>query len=317
MKKIIVPILAVSVLLGGCSKTLIDDPQASTQKKIDQKVVSSGEIINKDSKKIMAEYVRMMKKEAKPYEVVFFIDKNIRKVVQENANEMIIELESYQNIYGEKYTDILFSKDFQIELMRSFSEKADEEAINQIQDAKLKDLMYEMIHGGYKFISLEGDYYPIINYEVLKKYKSYLSDDIKEYIDLMAEESNQVMSDDAGLMISLDELGNRVITVEKHLEKYPDSRTKKQASTLYLNYFQAYIWGLPNTPLWDTETKKISDEALSSYKKIVAENKESKSAKALKDYIKAIEANNMKETDQINQFRDGLYKEVVQQLNIE
>ena len=91
---------------------------------------------------------------------------------------------------------------------------------------------------------------------------------------------------------------------------------KKQASNLYLNYFQIYIWGLPNTSIWDPETKKISDEALRSYKKMVEENKESNSAKALKAYIKVIEKNKMKETDEINQFRDGLYKEVVNQLNL-
>lgn len=316
MKKIIVPILAVSVLLGGCSKTPTDDPKASIPKKVDQKITNSAEIMKENSKKIMAEYVQMIEKEVKPYEVIFFIDDNMKKVSKENANEMIKELEEYQNIYAEKYTDMLFGEDFQIKLMRAFSTKIDEASIDTIQDPKLKDLMYEISHGGYKFISLEGQYYPIINYEALKKYKPYLSDDIKDYIDLMAVESNQVMSDDAGLMISLDELGHRAIAVEKYLGKYPDSMMKKQASNLYLNYFQIYILGLPNTPLWDPETKKISDEALNSYKELVKENEQTESVKALKDYIKVIEKNNMKETNEINQFRDGLYKQVVQKLDL-
>ncbi len=45
---------------------------------------------------------------------------------------------------------------------------------------------------GYKLIYEEGMFYPIIDYEFYKKYSNNVTDDIREYINVMAVESNEV-----------------------------------------------------------------------------------------------------------------------------
>jgi len=52
-------------------------------------------------------------------------------------------------------------------------------------------------------------FFPVIDYEVYKKYSEYVTEDVKEYINIMAEESNNPPAKDAALVVGWDEVLKR------------------------------------------------------------------------------------------------------------
>jgi len=57
-----------------------------------------------------------------------------------------------------------------------------------------------------------------------KTFKDYVTDDYKEYLKITSDENKEHYVADSGLCIPLEELGDRIVTWENFLEKYPNSK---------------------------------------------------------------------------------------------
>lgn len=162
--------------------------------------------------------------------------------------------------------------------------------IENIKNENLKELVNKIIQGKYKLINMEGAFYPIIDYEALKIYNNYLSDEIKEYIDLKSMDSNLPTILDAGLVISFDQLAERLIKTEKYIIEYPYSIKYEEILRLYGVYLKFYLEGSDNTSIYDYGTKEIKDEVLSSYIKTKNIN-ETVTSRVVSKYIDIIDEN--------------------------
>lgn len=249
----------------------------------------------KDVSSIIAEYEQLIQSEKKPFEIIEFLDQYIAKIPKTAADEMIKKLEVHQKSHQEMYTDQVFEQKWQMKLNERFRYQfgyKDKNEVELIQDSELKNLVLEVLAGGYKFVNLEGDYYPIIDYEQLKKYKKYVSKDLEDYLELMAVESGELMSNDAALVISWDVLANRTLMAEKFLENNPNSSLTEVVFQAYTAYLQTYMLGMNNTPIFDWNTHQVLEEVLASYRKTIAENEGTITAKLIQGYFVVLEKNN-------------------------
>ena len=81
-------------------------------------------------------------------------------------------------------------------------------------------------------------------------FKDYVSDAYREYLKITADKNEGKFVDDAGITITFKELADRIIVWENFMKKYPDADKdlKKNVKEKVLQYRNAYILGMDNTP---------------------------------------------------------------------
>lgn len=317
LKKLLIIALISTFILGGCTEKTDNVVKGNSQNQsISQESENENKEENKitkeDEEEIVLQYNEIIKNE-KPYVAMEYIDKNIEKVSEENAGAMILGLENIQRDYTYEYSSALFENDRANQLHNTFGFEFDKEKIDTIEDSDLKELITEIINGGYKLVVLEGDFYPIQNYSLLKKYIPYLSNDMKDYIEIYATESEKLSFKDAHLAISWDELADRALKTESYLLKYKDVPEIKEVGNLYIGYIRPYIH-----PMNDySEPNKINDEVINAYKRVVDEHEGTTTAQITKELLDILQKNNYQVNDQIQKESDRLFKKALESLNVE
>lgn len=269
----------------------------------------------RNEKSIVENYNNLILNSKKESEIVKFLDENISKVSQENADSMIIKFKEFyeKNLY-EKQNEF-FQSNVQEELIKVSKYNFDINNIENIKDPKVKALVDNTINYGYKIINAEGSFIPIVNYEYLTKYNPFISDEIKDYLKLFSTESNNMSALDAGIIISLDDVSKRALDSEKYLKKYPNSIVRKDIKNLYKYYMELYIKGLDNTPIFDFKTNKIREDILDSYKKTISNNKNSIISNILTKYIDIIKNENYYLTENVIEFQNNYYNNIEKEID--
>lgn len=293
-KSIVIPIIFImvvlSITLSGCkkktdSKEPVKDPIKSTED-------AEKDVVNKD--KIMKEFDNMIKNRNESDKIVAFIDENIGKLSQIEGDHMVSNLEGALHATLDLATDKLFELDIDGELMNIAGTEQffPEDKVKDIQNEKLRDEVTRLFKSKYKLINLEGNYYPIVDYEKIKQYSNYISDEMEEYIDIKAMDSNEPVAVDAGLIISYDDLAARIIKTENYISKYSGGQRYEEMLGYYRDKLDMYLSGLPNTPIAEYETNKIYKDVFESYKK-TSNVKDSVTAFIVTKYINLIEENEL------------------------
>lgn len=142
--------------------------------------------------------------------------------------------------------------------------------IGEIEDVDLRAKVQEAYDNHYKLISREGQIETVIDYSSLKEYQDKVTDEWKEYIDIMAMESDQPPFGDGALNITFDELSERIIKVENYLNRYISGPRQEELLELYEDRLSAYYKGLPNTPIAAYDSGEILDNVYKSYENTAA-----------------------------------------------
>lgn len=266
------------------------------------------EVLNSDKQKsILDNFNSLINKNANTAEVSKFVEDNISKVSKENASILLYKLEEYQKKNLTKLEEQFTSGvDIQISMNKVYKSGFDINKIDYIQDKKLKDLLIEMRKSGYKIETAEGMYFPVLNYEIYKNYSSYVTEDLKDYIEIMAVESNKVPVKDGAIMITCDELLQRALNQEQFINKYKNSVKINDIKELYKRYTAFVLYGTDNTPLFSYDTKVLSSEAKNSYIKAIKANNNSKLLSNIKGLLSVLEENNYKLTDEVERYRKSI-----------
>ncbi|HHV98966.1 MAG TPA: hypothetical protein GXX36_05835 [Clostridiaceae bacterium] len=257
--------------------------------------------------KVMEDFQALLANNASLPELIRFIDNNISAVSKENATLMVDKLEEMQKKFLPGMDKKFYKdEDLQGKMSEAFMEDFDISKIYDVEDTELKQLLSETKDSGYKVETAEGMFFPVIDYEFYKKYSSYVTPDMKEYIDIMAVESNNVPAKDAALVIGWNEVLKRAINQEKLISKYSDSIKIADVKELYKKYVIFTLFGLNNTPLFSYETKVIDPKAKEAYLSILESGEESGYIKIISDFVDLLEKNDYKLTDEVSKFRDGI-----------
>jgi hypothetical protein len=182
--------------------------------------------------------------------------------------------------------------------------------VNAVQDEELKQLLTQTKGAGYKVDTAEGMFYPIIDYQQYQDYNTFVTPDIKAYIDIMAKESNNPPAKDAALVIGWDEVLTRALNQEKFINTYGASAKLADVQKLYGRYVQFCLLGANNTPLFSYEDKTMSSEAKSSYAKVLAESKPSKLTNIIQGLLDIAKQNNYQLTAEVENYRKNCFQEL-------
>ncbi|MEC0127584.1 hypothetical protein [Paenibacillus pabuli] len=194
------------------------------------------------------------------------------------ATLMTLQLENLQKVKLADLDQKMYTELFQHVLSEAHSKIGYEQQLTysrllkEIKDPAVRKLLQEASDLGFKVETSEGLYYPIINYEMYKKFQPYVKPDIVAYIDIMAAESNQPTTSDAALIITWNELIHRTLEKEAFLNNFPSSnRTSAVQNSLYVSYL---FYGSDNSPAYDwyteEEIRTIDPEVKRAYEKAVA-----------------------------------------------
>jgi len=176
-----------------------------------------------------------------------------------NKNEVILKLKTLSN----KEANALYEKysEENTALVQQIAEKeagvldkfynedeANKKAVKLLGEKLTKhQLEFSEIGEGYVEIDPVHDFY----YQI---FKNYVTNDYKDYLYLISEESKSLYSADAGLVISFKDLGDRIISWENFMTKYPDSNLIASVKEQYKNYQMDYLVGQDNTPTAERAT---------------------------------------------------------------
>ncbi|MCY6959245.1 hypothetical protein [Clostridium brassicae] len=311
MKYKLIPLgVCIGLLILSFSKiTLLHKAKSSdTSKNIINTVKNSSNSIQYE-KNIMNDFNLLLNnKSSSEKEVINFVDVNIKKVSKVNASKLVIGIEDIQNKNYNKVLENCFKGNIQNKFIKEFKNKKsiDNYDIKNIKDPQLKRYLSMLTEMGYKIVSSEGQYFPIQNYEWIKKYNSYITEDIKEYISLKSIESTSPSVTDSSLIISWDEIFNRAIQCENFLKKYSYSNKLDDIKNQYVFYVTCYLYGQDNTPAFDYKTNHLKSVVKKSYENNSFHNNESNLSKIIMNYLKELQSTNFKLTKNIEFYRKNI-----------
>jgi hypothetical protein len=209
----------------------------------------------------------------------------LKSISSSGANKLFLEyLKTNEEIIGE------INEKEQIQLSKFYYEDSKSKSSIKELGNKLSSyqLRFEEIGEGY----IEIETIPSFYYDI---FKSYVTDDYKNYIFLISEENKNLYSADAGLVITFTELGERIIKWESFLNKYPKFELLDEVNSALINYRHDYIFGLDNTPTFERDfenqtedNKKISyiyDENQKEFNRFLIKYPNSPTSKLIKLFI--------------------------------
>lgn len=221
------------------------------------------------------------------------------KIPKEDTEEIVDTLskEEQDEIMNEYYQ--LLTKKSNIEDIVDFIdeniEKVDKENA-EIMVISLDDFLSS------RRISMEEDY------ALLSKYKAYVSMEMKSYLNLLEKETSNSFTDGEKLNLKLEEILDRGLAAEKHLQNFPKGKKTDIIYDLYREYIKASIVGMGNQYIFAEEgSSTIKKEYLDTYKIFMENNKDTKTANILLQYIDLLEKNqNNMNSEEIIKFYDDL-----------
>ena len=186
-----------------------------------------------------------------------FLNQKMLNEIESKKNNIIAKLKSS----NQKEADRLFNQYYN-EMSEYFYENGNEilnenirnksfnkTELNEINNKILNKygLILEYAGEGTYAVGARPDFY----YNI---FKDYVSDAYKEYLKITADKNEGNFADDAGITITFKELADRIIVWENFMKKYPaaDKDLKKNVKEKVLQYRNAYILGLDNTPTMST-----------------------------------------------------------------
>ena len=156
---------------------------------------------------------------------------------------------------------------------------------------------------------------PNLYYDI---FKDYVTNDYKEYLKIWAKDNEVLYQADAGLLISFEEIGERIITWENFLNKYPDSKLNIKVTALLNSYREDYLLGMDNTPTldggYDNIPITIYEEAKKEYDKFIKKYPNSPTVELIKYFLENYQNNNIHDLIRnkiLNEFEVNLTEEVL------
>ncbi len=307
-KKVLIVIIALSLSVQtGCSNIVKQNEgnNSDNVSKVEQGQKEDGKA---DEKVLIDELNEIAKNNDKLLDAIEFVDTNISKVSKETASQIVDILENAQKAYLTTIEDKYYKEGISEKFYKLNKSVEELNEIKDVDDETIKELITETKSIGYKVEAAEGMYFPIVDYSFLKKYSSFVTADMKEYIDIMSVESDKVPAKDAGLMISWDDILNRALAQEKFINEYKDSMKHNEVKELYKKYVYLIFNGLDNTPLFEYGTKTMVSEAKTTYLAAIENKDNSKLLEELSGYMEVLKETNYKLTDDVQKHREEVVK---------
>lgn len=152
----------------------------------------------------------------------------------------------------------------------------------------------------------EGMYYPDVMPEFFySNFKNIISPGFKEFLNIRKDELKEGFSEDAGLLISFEDLYKRVKRWEDFISVYPTGVFVEEANGFYTIYLETLMTGMDNSRIFDFDDNSLSPEIKTLYESIMMEDSESPTSKIITSYYNFLSRHNFKENDSIRHFMEA------------
>ncbi|MFZ5353065.1 MAG: hypothetical protein ACOZCL_10140 [Bacillota bacterium] len=252
--------------------------------------------------KIVENFDKLVADSKKPYELLDFINTNIANLDKEQAANVVGKYIQVVEEAEYTYNEDFYSGDKQITMLKYFNSGFVVDEVENISEKDLKEFLMELLNGGYKIISVEGSFMAIVDYEGFKRLSEHVTDELKAYIEIMAVQSNQPTAMDGGVIISWDELADRILRMEEYLKKYKHETRKGIMKEIYAGSIMSYLGGMDNTPVFDYDTDMLLNDMLTSFNNAANKNSDTYLAAIIREYITLLEQEGFMYTERVQDY---------------
>lgn len=161
----------------------------------------------------------------------------------------------------------------------------------------VKQLAFHGVHVGVS----EGDtYFTVDVARLIDRVGPFLTREGRQYAGLTLDEQRRPCCEDAGLLISWDELGDRVAGYDRFAANYPNSAAAPEAAAEYQTLFGMFLTGIDNSPAY-LKARMIPNvrESLTRYAR---NHRELRSGQAVADYLALLKSSDYRETPAVGRF---------------
>ena len=161
----------------------------------------------------------------------------------------------------------------------------------------------EIETNGFNLEQSEGMIYIAQNTDFIKSEILSLVDAIsKEFINLYCNELDNRCCEDAGIIISTEELVNRVYKWGELSKKVSRLEYKNHVEDEFYSNLSLLFFGIDNTPAFDWETKKYNSKAIDLMNKMIEKNPTSRATEKFKPFIELLESEDFEKTEKIKNY---------------
>lgn len=149
---------------------------------------------------------------------------------------------------------------------------------------------------GFETYMAEGDYYLRYPYTNMTKLFD-VPQDWQDWLYILSKRQNDL--EDAGLMISVEELRKAIVSMSDFIKKYPNFVAKDDVDEKLKYYYFYYLDGIDNSRIYDDETNKVKSSYINSYKTFIDTNKDCIGYKTVENYYNKLKNNNFKYVERV------------------
>ena len=304
MKRFLIILLAIGLVLTGCKKN--NKPASNTEPSVsstNKASESTSDITNEPTQditsapvieineKVASEMRYMVLSDSTPQRLIEFVQNNINDVSPDEADKLLLILESVQSAWLGYYKGSVNFNSKDISGMGT-------------------ELLTEIEKNGFKLITIDNVKVPAINYDIYLNSGSFLSDWFTQYIEIANIESNMPAVCNGKLNISYEELENRILIASKYINKFPESIRINEVIKCYEDYIFSYLYGYEPEPVYDINTGEASKKLIERYKEFVKKNGDTTVAECVSEYISLIEKGNYFLTKEIMSFLEETFSKL-------
>jgi hypothetical protein len=149
-------------------------------------------------------------------------------------------------------------------------------------------------------------YFDVNEAAVLEWFGGYLTDAIRQFLRLWADEQEQPTAEDASIQIPLEELERRIDATARYLADFPHSPVREPVQARHLAYLSLYLGGTDNSRAFDYRSDVMPPERRQRLAVFAAARREVESGRITADYLKLLEATGFRRTPAVRQFLEAL-----------
>lgn len=184
--------------------------------------------------------------------------------------------------------------------LATYGDTLDYDAMTEKDEAKWNSLLAP---AGWRLATTEGNYYIAERSGwAEKQLKEALSPGYARYLELRSKEIAQGFSEDAGLLISWEELRVRIVTWEAFLAQYPEFPEKCAIQDYQDTYLRVYLTGMDNSRVFDFDGNRLEPAVKKSYEAFLKENQKSAYFQLISDYYNYLKKNDFVQPQDLNDF---------------
>lgn len=156
---------------------------------------------------------------------------------------------------------------------------------------------------GFRFEAGEGNVFPIADWQRLHEFfGSKVSPVMKKYLDQEVIEKRELETEDAGIVIPVEQIAERAVFWERFQKEHPQFVLADQVQISARWTRELLFFGADNTPMFDFSTKQIQPEFKAAWQLVQQKYPDTQLAQKCKEITDLCAANGWKYTKEIEKW---------------